>query len=464
MELKMTMNPEFVRNLWLELSPHRLIATPIILALTFYLFGTWKGPDGIQSVSTVLFMIVVGGWGGIQAVESILAEVKGGTWTLQRLTAMEPWPMTWGKLFGSTAFAWYVGAWCLAAFVFSGLYDGNTKRDTGLFHANLTLTVMYLVGACLLFQVMALVSGLINASWFRPQSRRYSRASILLLLLMGLPFISFFTRATEMESLNWWETGFAPKYFWLASIYVFVAWGLTGCYMLMRKQLQITNSPWAWFAFVLYLIFYADGFIRADSFLPNAQTTALAWRIGFAVAVSIAASYLMVFWERSSVVDILRLFRRLESGNYSEILREIPRWALTAGLAFSFGVAFLIYLVSLGYEPHLKSAPNLYAITVASLGFMTRDLAIVLYFHFSEKTERASLTALIYLGILYFLVPSFVRVLNLHSLLPWFLPTGGESVVGGGLPAFFQAGLMWLVVVTKWKRRTDVSARPIGVQ
>lgn len=447
-------NPEFIRNLWLELSPHRLIATPIILALTFYLFGTWKGPDGVQSVSMILFLIVAVGWGSLQAAESVLAEIKGGTWMLQRLTAMDPWSMTWGKLLGSTAFAWYVGAWCLATFAVAGLYS-HASLDVHLFDGNLMLALLYLVGAALLLQVMALISSLLNASWFRPQSRRYSRTSILFLLLLGLPFISLFTRSTGLSAVEWWDIGFTPKYFWLISLYVFVAWGLTGCYMLMRKQLQIANSPRAWIAFVLFLIVYADGFVRSDSFLANISTTATAMRIGFAMAVCIVASYLMVFWERTSVVDIQRLSQRLALGNYTEILREMPRWSLTASLAFASGTAFITYLLVMGHGRSMEGTLNLYAMTVAALGFLARDLALVLYFHFSEKTERAVLTALIYLGILYFLLPSFVRILDLPSLLPWFLPNGDGTILSAGLPAFVQAMVMWTIVARKWRHRID---------
>lgn len=454
-------NPEFLRNLWLEISPHRLIATPVILGLTFYLFDSWKGLDGIQSISMTLFLIVAVGWGSLQASESVLGELKGGTWMLQRLTAMDPWPMTWGKLCGSTAFAWYVGAWCLAAFVLAALSGEGLSSGAMLFDGKLTLAVLYLVGAALLFQVMSLVSSLVNASWFRPQSRRYSRAMFLLLILIGIPFVNLFTRATGASAVQWWEMTFAVKYFWLVSLYLFIAWGLAGCYMLMRKQLQIANSPTVWIAFVLFLIVYADGFVRHDD-LAYGATTVTALRIGLAMVICIIASYAMVFWERTSVVDIQRLLRRLEFGGYAEILREVPRWALTAGLAFTFGTALLVYLAFLGDARPFGPGPNLHAVTVAALGFMARDLGLILYFHFSEKSERAGLTAVIYLGILYYLCPALARVLDLEALVPWFLPVG-ESVLEGGVPAFVQAALMWLAVAHQWRHRTDIAARPPAV-
>lgn len=457
----LTKNPEFIRNLWIELSPHRLIATPLILLLSFYLFGTWTGAHGIQSAATVLFLIVVVGGGSMQASGAVLSEVKGGTWMLQRLTAIQPWAMTWGKLFGSTAFSWYTGAGCLAAFVSAGLlHERDAVSRWAVLGGDITLSVLYLVGVALLFQVMGLVSSLINASGFSLQSRRNSRAGILVLLLIAMPFLNLFRQATTMSSLQWWEMSFIPKYFWLASLYVFVAWGLTGSYMLMRKQLQVANGPGVWLAFVLFLIFYIDGFIHAGSFFASSPTMAGVWRLGFAVSASVSASYLMVFWERTSVVDIQRLRRCLDLGRSVQSLQETPLWALTAGLAVAFGAAFMMYLKLQGYAPTLATPPNLYSLTTAVLGFMMRDLGLVLYFQFSKKSERASLTALVYFGILYFLLPAFVRAIDLPSLLPWFLPTGRGSVLGDSIPAFVQAALMWLAVARQWRGRTAIDTMP----
>ena len=104
------MSWEFRRNLWIQLTPQRLIATPLVLGLLFY-----AGAEGsvLPVAPEFLFWMFAGFWGTRRAADSITEEVIGATWPNQRMAAIGAWSMTWGKLFGATAFAWY-GAICYA--------------------------------------------------------------------------------------------------------------------------------------------------------------------------------------------------------------------------------------------------------------------------------------------------------------------------------------------------------------
>ena len=103
----MTLNPEFRRNLWLELSPHRLIAMPMILLAIFFLSasigesGNWWG---VPRASLLAYYVIVFFWGTRRAVASLADEVRGRTWDGQRMSALGTWAMTWGKLFGGTIY------------------------------------------------------------------------------------------------------------------------------------------------------------------------------------------------------------------------------------------------------------------------------------------------------------------------------------------------------------------------
>src|SRR5471030_1251125 len=108
------MNPEFVRNVWLELTPRRMLMMAGLLALTF--FATSLGgvmgwaPSGAASVLYYLIVVI---WGARNASMSVVGEIRDRTWDMQRLSSLGAGTMTWGKLFGSTIYNWFGGAFCL---------------------------------------------------------------------------------------------------------------------------------------------------------------------------------------------------------------------------------------------------------------------------------------------------------------------------------------------------------------
>jgi hypothetical protein len=117
------MNPELRRHLWLEFSPHRLIATPALIALVALLVVAMSDGYGLKPIAIAAaygFMGLVMLWGTHNAAESMMEEVRNRTWDTQRMSSIEPWAMTWGKLAGATAFTWYGGAICLALFIVTG--------------------------------------------------------------------------------------------------------------------------------------------------------------------------------------------------------------------------------------------------------------------------------------------------------------------------------------------------------
>ena len=128
-------NPEFRRNLWLELSPQRLVlmvsVLGIIAALTVYL-----GNDPVKEGSTAHALLIVfsalglmlaGGWGSFTVLASINSEVAERTWDQQRLSALSPWQMAWGKLLGASIYPWLGGLLCAAVVLVSGLLLPNSN-------------------------------------------------------------------------------------------------------------------------------------------------------------------------------------------------------------------------------------------------------------------------------------------------------------------------------------------------
>ncbi|KOR27669.1 hypothetical protein TI03_06390 [Achromatium sp. WMS1] len=141
----MIYNPEFRKNIQLHLNPAKLVMMPIVLGMIFfaiYLYNThsnqhhWYQVDTrayianiMQIYSLTLFGILVFIWGTKMAVDSLIGEFNDKTWDSQRMTAIGPWNLVWGKLFGGTLFSWYGGVICLLVFATSAMFNPQWQRS-----------------------------------------------------------------------------------------------------------------------------------------------------------------------------------------------------------------------------------------------------------------------------------------------------------------------------------------------
>jgi hypothetical protein len=102
------MNPEFQRNLWLEASPRRVAWAAVTLILIYVAAGLMArgSADGqlaaLSGAGSVVFVVCGMIWGSRATGGSVLGEIADRTWDFQRLSALTPWSMTWGKLRTST--------------------------------------------------------------------------------------------------------------------------------------------------------------------------------------------------------------------------------------------------------------------------------------------------------------------------------------------------------------------------
>ncbi len=124
----MSGNPEFIKNIQLQINPVKLVLMPIVLGMIYfiiYLMSTDSREPAaysMQAASLFLLGVLVFVWGTKMAVESLAGEFNDKTWDSQRMTAIGPWKLVWGKLFGSTLFAWYGGLFCLLMFAVSSFF------------------------------------------------------------------------------------------------------------------------------------------------------------------------------------------------------------------------------------------------------------------------------------------------------------------------------------------------------
>ena len=174
------MNPEFRRQLWLQFSVTRLVILPLLLAATFitvYLSVPIEPAEPLAAVAMLLFGVLVLGMGTFAAGGSVMDEIADRTWDQQRMSAMQPWAMTWGKLAGASAYGWYGGALCLLVALPSALVQEPLPFA-------LKATVMAVLAGVFLQALLIAINLQLLKSGSR-MSRRGGVWALLLVLLWG---------------------------------------------------------------------------------------------------------------------------------------------------------------------------------------------------------------------------------------------------------------------------------------
>ena len=221
------MNPELQRNLWLDATPRKLAFAAAILAGLFaavWLLDRGRHAYAVTLAGSVVFFGAALVWAPRAARATVIDEVRAGSWDFQRLSALTPWEMTWGKLAGATARPWVAagGGLLLAAL--------QLASTSSLRHA--AFWVMVALGLAVTLQASGLATGLIDLRRARANGRLLSvRAPGLLLLTLALLSLAVlvWARARVGQALgrlelhagtgapavpiSWFGHGFAPLTF-----------------------------------------------------------------------------------------------------------------------------------------------------------------------------------------------------------------------------------------------------------
>ena len=325
---------EFQRNLWLEFSPLRLIAAPgiigILVGLVFAIGDDSQGTGvtlyefGSRAAYIALFI-----WGGWTAAGAVLGEISAQTWELQRMSALGAWSMTWGKLFGSTSYVWYVTAIMLAVAALGQSMGGDTLFDD---ESDGVLWAVDLVVSGLLVQASAFAAGLLLAGKIRGRQR----GSVLMAWIIGLaagfaaalltakiPSITALFELGVIESIYWYDGRYRLENLALFSMVLFTGFAIFAGYRLLRRELQFRSWPWGLPLFALVLIGYVSGFPAArltpdQSFIGLLSTVAL--------AVAVLFTYLSAFLDRNDPIRYRSLLTAFANGRFKEGLGLLPWW------------------------------------------------------------------------------------------------------------------------------------------
>ena len=434
------MNPELVRNLRLECSPQRLVAMPVVLGLVLTVASLTGGFAVVGTTADLAIGALLILWGGRLAADSVLGEMADRTWDSQRMSAIGPWSMTWGKLFGSTVFVWYGALFCLIVTVIAGSWQS----------ANGVPLVAHLIVAGLMCQALALFFSLL-LSRGRPERWRF-RVTLtqLFAIAVSLPFaIGAALLASDwvpQRTLSWYGFAIPADDFLLATNLSIVAWGIFGCYRLMRAELQCRTGFLGWLGFTVFLAVYWAGLDAAsaplDLRLPGERTLD-GWLMAF--GVTLVLTYAAAFAEPKGIVRLRRWLRDLRLQSWRRAATETPSWAVSGV------VCVICALNAIDLLTPTDATDGVAWLILSILLFASRDIALIYVATLDNRRQRGHQAALVYLVVLYVLIPGLLAGVRAEELVPAFVPILGAGPLMGTLPVLLQLALVLGLLAHRWR-------------
>jgi hypothetical protein len=432
-------NPELQRNLWLEFSWHRLVAMPGVLALIFLCAALGTRPDsdvGVTTTGLLLFVGLAGFWGARRAADSVTEEYRGKTWDGQRMSALGPWGMTWGKLVGSTSFAWYGALLCLATVAVAWPLRWEYSAS---------LVIVCAVCAAVGAQALALIASLIATR--KGLVRSYARGTWFVLLVLVFSGSSTPIVHKLAQNFAWWGREIEGWRFALGTSVLFASWAVFGAYRLMCQELQVRTTPWGWAAFVLFLAWYLAGFAIQTG---NPEPSTMFCIVG--LLVSTALTYLMLFTEQTGALVMQRVWVRVQRQEWHRVLEEMPCWLVSLALATVFCVLVMLTVSQFPDAPLDYRDMHFTPLPLLVLLFLMRDTAIFLVFSLARTPRRVEATALFYWALLYLILPGVCKLASAHTLGALVLPPVFERPVFANVVLAVHTAIAVGLVVYRWRQ------------
>lgn len=435
------MNPEFRRNVWIHVTPHRLVGIGLVLAASIAMAAASGGAGPVASTALLGFFTLALAWGTRQAADSVASEIRDRTWDWQRGSALTAWQLAWGKLFGATAIAWYGGAICLVAFHAAAPQAPPFGAD----FSPLPMLVSMVIAA-LLGQAAALLLTLFSAESSKADAGPSVTASQILGIALGALAFRMMS-GDDVRALAWY--GLALKGADLSLLFfcvlaVLLVWGIE---RLMRGQLGEASWPVAWPAFLAWLLVFALGF-----------------RAGSAIALPLlaAAAWLHMLMEPKSIPRLRRALGNALAGRGRAFLADCPSFIASlpvVGLALAFYLARVLtepvdpgaLVIDLAGEM-IKGVQTHMAVGGVALAVaLLRDMGLVLFFNLAPHARRPDMTAAIWLSVLWLVLPVGLVASAGGAAASFFLPTFGDHAVASLVSLATQAAIFWALAAARWR-------------
>ena len=412
------MNPEFRRQLWLQFSATRLAVLPLLLMACFvavYLSSEEQPAPALAVAGAVLFAVLVGGMGTLAAGASVMDEITDRTWDQQRMSAMQPWAMTWGKLAGSSAYGWYGGALCLLVALPAAWMAEHRSLAPMLALAGI------LSGVFLQALMMA-----VNLQLAKTGGRLARRSGVLALLLLFMWALGPLLGTLRGLSVIWWSLSFDRLDFTVASLALFALCALGAAWRSMAEVLAVRQLPWGWPGLALVATLYLAGFAPSQP-----------WAVLGAVGLGTCTlfTYFALLAEPQPRPQWQRVATRLSAHQWRAALLQLPRWPGTLVLALPFAVLTALTLSQQDARLPWAWGEHFALQALALVLIMARDCALALCFAFAPKSRRP-------------LLAFVVLMVVLHGLLPWLLGSAGSNLLLRVAQPLLAGGALSLAIAT----------------
>ncbi len=329
------LNPEFQRQLWLNWRPSLPLWTLGLVSLILAL--PWVLSNAAERLSNLGITALLGLWGATVVYGSVLAgrslseELRQHTWDWQRLSALSPWQMAWGKLLGSTLPAWLYAA----LFATVALFVASTWEVVIGVHQGGHLTALALLWG-LGMQTWAMNSVLLGwntSSRSAPTQRRSWVVFLLLLWLAPWPLLGLLRRnVLDGQTVWWW--GWAISDMGLAYLLggVLLALGLLALWRQLCQRLDVATLPWAW-PLGLAVASATGAGITAGEHVPTSG--AALWASHTAMLALLASAYIAL----QHMLDDARAWRQVQwcvqRQRWRDALTALPLWPVSWVLALA---------------------------------------------------------------------------------------------------------------------------------
>ena len=433
-------NPEFRRHIWLEITAHRLVIGPVVCLATIIFFSLtshnfWGVVNG-SSLGIFVSMAVI--WGGRNSYASMTSEVRGLTWDAQRMSSLGPWDLTWGKVFGSNVYMWYCAFFVIVAYI--------ATIDSGTINEPVRAPVLGLLFA-VLCQFAGLIFGLMyNSTKSDNKSARdtYGATAFLLVIIFVafsmMPYI-FRRPSDKVETVSWYFLYNIRAYDVLIfSTAAFLIWSVYGAYHFMRQELQYRTTYLPWFFFSIFVVLYAAGFSVNYNFAPGHGT----WNTWINIAFGVLVFLMLVamFVDRKDPVRYRALLRAVVARNFKALPGLIPCWATSLGLLFVMALIAEFF----------GEGGSLHRGYITMFFFALRDISLMLFLNFGKSPKKADAAALLYLFVLYGILPGIINLAlgsgNLDALFLFWPWVNDSGIIFAVLEAVFTVSLL----VMRWRR------------
>lgn len=452
--MKYILSPEFHRNLWLDFSPVKILAVPLILSLIVTIIVQLGNADTrlLMDVSLWAYFLSVIVWGNYQAANAFGEEIKDKTWDLQKMSSLTPGKLFFGKLFGSTAYVWYAGLPALAVFVYA------YGRSPGSFDKDFFYTLLFLVMAGVFGHAVSFLAGCHQAlSATKKTMRGRLPGGVVAFVLGFVASYEVYSMIRDPGSLrpmfekytffNWYNLHISGEVFITMSLFFFLGWALIGIYRMAKAELMYRMTPLYWAGFVASVTAYFLGNI-----LSVMSRTAVAGSVPVVFVILTGFTYLTMLSEAGDSQKYRRLLFAFGRKNFRLILENTPKWLATFPLVIlAFFIGSFVVALMPGSENRLV---KIMAFMTSVLAFAIRDGFVIHATYIGQASgKHIRFQQGLYFVLVYFLLPvlhvSFMgkNLSNLtHAMdLYWYFPLPfGDNPVTNIFPPVAQASAAFL--------------------